>query len=62
MPHILEKQVVGHMTEGIEEEASKSQCRGVGGSVGTWAWGTGGRRKEKDVSRGAVRLYIARLY
>ena len=35
MPRILEKHVVGHVTKGIEEEASKSwRCR-VGGGVGT---------------------------
>ena len=52
MPRILEKQVVGHVTEGIEEEVSKSQRRRVGGGVGTCAWGTCGWRKEKDMSRG----------
>jgi len=44
--------MVGHVTEGIEEEASKGRCRGVGGSVDACAWGTGGLRKEKDLSRG----------
>jgi len=51
-PHILEKHVVGHMTKGIEEEASKGWHRGVGGGVYACAWGTNRRRKEKDMSRG----------
>jgi hypothetical protein len=44
--------VVGHVTEGIEEEASKGRRRGVGGGVDACAWGTDGWRKEKDLSRG----------
>ena len=47
MPRILEKQVVGHVTEGIEEEASKSQCCRVCGGVGSCAWGAAGGEKKK---------------
>jgi hypothetical protein len=33
-PHILEKHLVGHVTEGNEEEVSKGQRRRVGGGMG----------------------------
>ena len=39
-PHILEKPMVGHVTEGIEEDTSKGWHRRVGGSVDASTWGT----------------------
>jgi hypothetical protein len=42
-PHIL---VVGHLTKGIKEEASKGRRRRVGGGVDTCEWGlTSGGKK-----------------
>jgi hypothetical protein len=54
-PHILEKHVVRHVTEGNEEEVSKGQCRQVGGGVGACVWGTSGWRKKRTCPS----LYIA---
>ena len=50
--HILKELVGGRVAEGIDEEASKSCRHGVGGGMGACAWGIGGWRKEKDMSRG----------
>ena len=58
MPHILEKHVVGHMTKGIEEEASKSRRRGVGGGVGVCVRGLAGGEKKRTCPGGCRPIYI----
>ena len=52
VPHILEKHVDGHVTAGIDGETSKGQRHGMVIDVVMCTWGTGGGRKEKDLSRG----------
>ena len=58
MPRILEKHVVGHVTKGIKEEASKSQRRGVGGGVGMCVRGSVGGEKKRTCPGGCQHIYI----
>ena len=60
-PH-LERHLGAHVTKGINEEASNNCCCGVGGEKGACAWGTGGWRKEKDLSRDYRPIYMAKTY
>jgi len=55
-PHILEKHVDGHVTIGINGEASKGRRRGMVVGVGACAWGTGGCKKRKGHVQGLSSL------
>jgi hypothetical protein len=56
-PHILEKHVDGHVTTGIDGEASKGRCHGVVISVATCAWGTSRWKKRKGLVQGCQAFY-----
>ena len=61
VPRILERHLGAHVTEGIDDEASKSSHHGVGGGAGACAWGTDGWRKEKDFYRDYQPIYSQNL-
>ena len=60
-PH-LERHLGAHMMEGIDGEVSNSCHHRLGSGVGVCAWGIGGWRKEKDLSRDCLPIYIAQTY